>query len=73
MDLIIFTNDLYHLIPVTKEMLSGIEIPNEIDCMDLCKIIRENFTTYISSKNIHVLNGHNANFYGCICGAEAPQ
>ena len=73
MDLIIFTNDLYHLIPVTKEMLANIEIPKIIDCMDLCEIIRENFTTYISSKNTHVLNGHNANFYGCICGAEAPQ
>ena len=73
MDLIIFENSLYHLIPVTKAMLAGIEIPKGIDCMDLCEIIRENFTTYISSKNIHVLNGHNANFYGCICGAEAPQ
>jgi len=73
MDLIIFENSLYHLIPVTKTMLAGIEIPKGIDCMNLCEIIRENFTTYISSKNIHVMNGYNANFYGCICGAEAPQ
>ena len=73
MDLIIFSEGLYHLVPVTKAMLAGIEIPKDIDCMDLCEIIRENFTTYISSKNIHVLNGHNANFYGCICVAVAPQ
>ena len=60
MDLIIFDNNLWHLIPVTKEMLQGLTIPKGIDCMDLCEIIREKFI-------------FKQKFYGCICGAEAPQ
>ena len=74
MDLIIFTEGLYHLVPVTKSMLAGIEIPKSLDCFDLCEIIRETYTTYIESKNVHAINGHKGQFfYGCICGAEAPQ
>ena len=73
MDLIILADGLYHLIPVTKTMLSEVSIPKGVDCFDLCEIIRENFTTYISNKNIHIINGSKDLFYGCICGAEAPQ
>ena len=62
MDLIIFTDNLYHLVPVTKSMLVNIEIPKGVDCFDLCEIIRKNFNF---QKN-HI-------FYGCMCGAEAPQ
>ena len=62
MDLIIFTDNLYYLVPVTKSMLVNIEIPKGVDCFDLCEIIRENFNF---QKN-HI-------FYGCVCGAEAPQ
>ena len=62
MDLIIFADNLYHLIPVTKSMLVNLEIPKGVDCFDLCEIITENFKF---QKN-HI-------FYGCICGAEAPQ
>ena len=60
MDLILFDNNLYHLVSVTKEMLQGIDIPKGVDCFDLCEIIREN----INFKQ---------KFMGCICGAEAPQ
>jgi hypothetical protein len=74
MDLIILAEGLYHLVPVTKSMLVGIEIPKSPDCFDLCEIIRETYTTYIESKNVHAINGHKGQFfYGCICGAEAPQ
>jgi len=66
MDLIIFANDLYNLVPVTKEMLQNISIPKGIDCFDLCNIIRENFT-YITDKNIYIINNTDL-FYGCICG-----
>ena len=67
MDLIIFANDLYNLVPVTKEMLQNISIPKGTDCFDLCNIIRENFTTYITNKNINIINNTDL-FYGCICG-----
>lgn len=60
MDLIILVDGLYHLVPVTKEMLQNISISKGVDCFDLCNIIRENFT-------------FKQQFYGCICGAEAPQ
>ena len=60
MDLIIFTDNLYHLVPVTKSMLVNLEIPRDIDCFDLCDIIRKNFI-------------FKDKFMGCICGAEAPQ
>jgi len=73
MDLIIFADSLYHLVPVTKTMLSEISISKGVDCMELCDVIRENFTTYISNKNIHIINGSKNLFIGCICGVEVPQ
>jgi len=54
MDIILFDNNLYHLVSVTKEMLQGINIPKGVDCFDLCEIIREN----INFKQ---------KFFGCIC------
>jgi|TARA_Y100000015_G_scaffold11359_1_gene10843 hypothetical protein len=72
MDLIIFSEGMYALVPVTREMLEGISIPKGVDCFDLCEIIRENLTTYISSENKYLINGKDL-FYGCWCGAEAPQ
>ena len=60
MDLILFANELYLLVPVTKTMLVNLEIPKGVDCFDLCEIIRENIT-------------FKQKFMGCICGAEAPQ
>jgi len=67
MEIILFENNLYHLIQITKDMLQGIIIPKGSDCFNLCDIVRENFTVYNDSKNEHILNGYNALFYGCIC------
>jgi hypothetical protein len=47
MDLIIFADGLYYLVPVTKTMLSSLEIPKDVNCLDLCDIIIENFITRI--------------------------
>jgi hypothetical protein len=38
MDLIILNDGLFQLIPVTKEILDGIVLTSEVDCMDLCNI-----------------------------------
>ena len=46
MDLIILNDGLYQLIPVTKEMLGEIKIFTEIDCFDLCDILREKLTGF---------------------------
>ena len=74
MDLILFANDMYHLVPVTKSMLSGLDIPKGVDLFDLCDIVRKNLTIYIESKNVYIMKDSNYLFYGCMMsGAEAPQ
>ena len=68
MDLIILNDGLYSLVSVTQEMMQGIEIMAEIDCFDLCDILRLHLTTYHDAPfNTHVMNNGSGNFYGCIC------
>ena len=67
MDLIILNDGLYHLIPVTKKMLEGIELFNEIDCFDLCDILRLKLTGYVDTINLHIMNDGTGAFYGCMC------
>ena len=51
MDLIILNDGLYQLIPVTKQIIEGIEIIGEIDCFDLCEILRLKLTGYADTLN----------------------
>ena len=67
MDLIILNDGLYYLIPVTKKMLEGIELFNEIDCFDLCDILRLKLTGYVDTINLHIMNDGTGAFYGCMC------
>ena len=68
MDLILLDNNLYSLVSVTKEMMQGIEIMEEVDCFDLCDILRLYLTTYYEAPyNVHVMNDGSGDFYGCIC------
>jgi hypothetical protein len=68
MDLILLNDGLYSLVSVTKEMMQGIEIMEDIDCFDLCDILRLYLTTYHDAPyNVHVMNDGSGNFYGCIC------
>ena len=68
MDLILLNDGLYHLVEVTKEMMQGIEIMAEIDCFDLCDILRLHLTTYHDAPfNYHVMNDGSGYFFGCIC------
>ena len=68
MDLILLNDGLYSLVSVTKEMMEGIEIMSEIDCFDLCDILRLYLTTYHDAPyNVHVMNDGTGDFYGCIC------
>jgi|TARA_B100001094_G_scaffold315041_1_gene354537 hypothetical protein len=68
MELIILNDGLYTLVSVTKEMMQGIEIIAEIDCFNLCDILRLHLTTYHDAPfNVHVMNDGSGNFYGCIC------
>ena len=68
MDLIILTDGMYYLIPVTKELTAGIELFSEINCFDLCDILRLKLTTYAEPPlNAHIMNDGSGDFYGCIC------
>ena len=68
MDLIIFIDGFYHLVPVTKAMLADLKLFNEtIDCFDLCEILRIKLTTYTEFTNTHMMNDDSGDFFGCIC------
>ena len=67
MDLILLNDGLYHLVEVTKEMTAGIELLTEVDCFDLCEILRLHLTTYHEPWNVHVMNDGSGDFYGCVC------
>ena len=63
MDLILFQDGMYFVVPVTAELVAG-EIWK--DCFDLCDILRAKLTTYNNELNRHVLK-NGAFFFGCIC------
>ena len=70
MDLIILTDGMYHLVPVTKQMMEGVSLINKIliNCFDLCDILRLKLTTYAEYPlNVHVMNDGSGDFFGCIC------
>ena len=67
MELIILNDELYQLVAVTKEMMEGISLLAEVDCYDLCDILRLYLTTYHESWNTHVMNDGSGNLMGCIC------
>ena len=68
MDLIILNDGMYSLIPVTKEMMAGVEIMDKINCLDLCDILRLHLTTYHEAPfNVHVMKDGTGDFIGCIC------
>ena len=67
MELIIQNDGLYQLVPLTKQMIEHISLLAEVDCMDLCEILRLKLTTYADSLNLHIMNDGSGNFIGCIC------
>ena len=70
MEIIILTDGLYHLGPVTKDMLKGLSLIKEvgITCYDMCDIVRLKLTTYADYPiNAHVMNDGSGDFFGCIC------
>ena len=67
MDLIILNDGLYQLIPVTKSIMENIVITAEVDCFDLCDILRIKLSGYVDTLNLHIMNDDSGNFIGCIC------
>ena len=67
MDLIILNDGLYQLLPVTKQMLEGIELISEVNCFDVCDILRLKLTGYVESINLYVMNDGSGYLFGCMC------
>ena len=69
MELIILTDGLYSLVPVSEAMLEDIILINDtIKCFDLCDILRIKLSTYYEPPiNAHVMNDGSGDFFGCIC------
>ena len=68
MELIIWNEELYQLIPVTKQMMEGIVLTADVDCFELCDILRLKLTGYINELNLHIMNDGSGDWIGCICG-----
>ena len=67
MDLILINDGLYNLVSVTKEMMDGVVLTNDVNCFDLCDIIRLKLPTFVDSLNAHVMNDDSGYFFGCMC------
>ena len=68
MDLILLNDGVYSLVPITKQMIKGIELFTEVNCFDLCDILRLHLTTYYEYPiNAHVMKDGTGDLLGCIC------
>ena len=68
MDIILLNDGMYHLVGVTKQMMTGIELLSEVNCVDLCDILRLHLTPYYDYPiNAHVMKDGSGDFYGCLC------
>ena len=68
MDLIILNDGMYSLVSVTKEMIKEVQLLGEVDCFDLCDILRLHLTTYYDYPiNAHVMKDGTGDLFGCIC------
>ena len=68
MELIIFNDGLYQLVPVTKQMMEHISLLAPVDCMEICEILRLKLSGYADTLNLHIMNDGSGSLVGCICG-----
>ena len=55
MELIILNDGLYQLLPVTKEIMKDIVLTSDVDCFDLCEILRAKLSGYADTINLHIM------------------
>ena len=67
MEMIILDDGMYYLVSVTKEMLTDLMLVVEVNCFELCDILKLKLTTYSDSINAHMMNDGSGDFYGCMC------
>ena len=67
-EMIILDDGMYHLIPVTKELLKNLMIVVEVNCFQRCEILRIKLSTWAEPPlNAHIMHDGSGDFYGCIC------
>ena len=67
MEIIILSDGLFQLIPVTKELIGDMVLVQDTDLFELFDILRLKLTTYLDTPiNRHVMNDGSGDFYGCI-------
>ncbi len=67
MDLIILNDGIYHLMPVTKQIMDGIVSTSDVSCLDLCDILRLKLTGYVDTLNLHIMKDGTGSLIGCMC------
>ena len=69
MELIILNDGLYQLLPVSKKIMEGITLLDQVllSCFDLCDILRLELTGYVDTLNLHIMKDGSGTMVGCIC------
>ena len=67
MDLIIFNDGLYQLLPVSKQMMEHIKLLSNPSCFELCDILRLELTGYVDTLNLHIMKDGSGTMIGCVC------
>ena len=67
MELIILNDGLYQLIPLSKQMTEHMSLLGDVNCMELCEILRLKLTGYVDTLNLHIMNDGSGSLVGCIC------
>ncbi len=69
MELIILNDGLYQLLPVSKEIMEGITLLDQVrlSCFDLCEILRLKLTGYVDTLSLHIMNDGSGTWIGCMC------
>ena len=47
--------------------MDGIVLTNDVDCFELCDILRLKLTGYVDTINLHMMNDGTGALVGCMC------
>jgi hypothetical protein len=69
MELIILNDGLYQLLPVSKQIMEGIILLDQVqlNCFDLCDILRLKLTGYVDTLNLYIMKDGSGTMIGCVC------
>ena len=59
------------IIPVTKQMMDGIVLTNDVSCLDLCDILRLKLTGYVDTLNLHIMKD-GSTYFLLVCVDDTP-